>query len=232
MEPVAGVLAQVRRLGEDLDDWAALIHEEQTPHGSGVGVRVLIDQAEDLRRRLRQVGDTCRGLLLGQAQPRHGVGNPPDPAVTGVWPGRSALVAAATSLHAGAHGIGPSASTLCEQDHLLATMSSSAQITGRFLTTATGALQEASTLDPPRPAGTWPGRPPARSGTCSWSSTTPASMATVALPEPNHPANGRATVTSASHRLVVASGGTVPGELTRHRGACPSVPGPVQRNPG
>lgn len=47
---VAGVLAQVRRLGEDLDTWAALVHEEQTPDEPRVEVRVLIDQAEDLRR--------------------------------------------------------------------------------------------------------------------------------------------------------------------------------------
>lgn len=58
---------------------------------------------------------------------------------------------AATSLHAAAHGIGPAASALCAQDHLRATMCTSAQITGRFLTTATVALQEATILDPPRP---------------------------------------------------------------------------------
>ncbi|MFK5634272.1 hypothetical protein [Ornithinimicrobium sp. LYQ103] len=147
---VVRLLVDLDRLRGDLDVWDALAHAG----AQEVGVRVLIDQAEDLRRRLRDAAEET-GRLTGQvsgrlreAHPRRGV--------TGC-PVAMALVVGASSLHAASHGIGPAASALCGQDHLAATMSSSALLARRFLATAAGALRDADRLlsahQEPDPAG-------------------------------------------------------------------------------
>ncbi|WP_141401344.1 hypothetical protein [Ornithinimicrobium cerasi] len=120
-------------LQRDLQAWVLLVDDLADE-------RVLVDQAEDLRRRLRdtaahtrQLCDTAR-LYLPDDRDHRTV-----PVARLV----DALVAAATSLHAASHAMSPAASALCHQGQLAPTLSTCGMVATRFLATATRATQDA-----------------------------------------------------------------------------------------
>ncbi|MFB9733466.1 hypothetical protein [Ornithinimicrobium kibberense] len=130
------------RLARDLRAWILLV-------GTSTDARVLIDQAEDLRRRLRETGADAR--QLGDAARPPGPGGP-DHGVVPLSPCVGALVSAATSLHAASHAMGPAASALCRQDQLTPTLRTSGMVARRFLATAADAIGDAARMISDQPA--------------------------------------------------------------------------------
>lgn len=96
---------------------------------------VLIDQAEDLRRNLRDATRDAYGLLLVLRG-----GQMPDLQVV------LAAAAAASSLDAATHAISPLATGLREDDRLPGIAQASLLVTGQFLPTAASALEEVAVL--------------------------------------------------------------------------------------
>ena len=133
---VVALSTTLDRLGRDLRAWILLV-------GTSTDGRVLIDQAEDLRRRLRETGADAR--QLGDAA-RPPVPGGPDHGVVPLSPCVGALVSAATSLHAASHALGPAASALCRQDQLTTTLRTSGMVARRFLATAADATQDAARM--------------------------------------------------------------------------------------
>ena len=139
---VVALSATLDRLGRDLRAWILLV-------GTSMDARVLIDQAEDLRRRLRETGADAR--QLGDAARPPGPGGP-DHGVLPLSPCVGLLVSAATSLHAASHAMSPAASALCRQDQLTTTLRTSGMIARRFLATAADATQDAARTITDHPA--------------------------------------------------------------------------------
>ncbi len=121
----------------ELDVWGELAGQDDA-----VVSRVLIDQAEDLRRRFADCAGQVARLLVQVRELEQA------PAVVRIAasPVTLAVAAVASSLHAAAHAMSPVASGLCRDEHLAATVDASLRASRRFLRVAISALGDAAGL--------------------------------------------------------------------------------------
>lgn len=115
---------------------------ELAGQGDAVVSRVVIDQAEDRRRRFADAAGQVARLLVQVRELEQA------PAVVRIAasPATLAVAAVASSLRAAAYAMSPVASGLCRDEHLAGTVDASLRASRRFLRVAISALGDAAGL--------------------------------------------------------------------------------------
>lgn len=132
------VLHRVLSAGQrELDVWGELAGQDDA-----VVSRVLIDQAEDHRRRFADAAGQVARLLVQVCA----LEQAPGVVRIAASPVTLAVAAVASSLHAAAYAMSPVASGLCRDEHLEERVDASLRASRRFLRVAIGALGDAAGL--------------------------------------------------------------------------------------